>query len=305
MHIDQLKYLIEIGKCPSLNSASQNLNLTYNGLRYSINELEEELGVKLLNRTNKGCTLTKDGERLVRISEKFLSELSLITDKKQKKNISGEITIFVPRYFLESFFSKFIFEIEEKYPKLKIKNLPIENENNIHKIFSQYPDAFCIFTSPADDSHNEFLSECRKKEILFHELYSAPLYCGCVRSHKLANKQDVSIKQLSKYTLLHRVDVKDRLYTQYFNKCLHKIEENPFVFENTILAGKCIFLSTKIPIAPYFTMTHEGITHIPITDAPNIKIYLAHSQKLHRKEHVLYFINEFERKFNCKITLDQ
>lgn len=77
MRIEQLKYLIEISKCKSMSVASENLHLTPQALSISIKNLEEELGVQLLERTNKGASLTQKGWLLTKLTEEFLNKVNL------------------------------------------------------------------------------------------------------------------------------------------------------------------------------------------------------------------------------------
>ena len=75
MNSDQLRYLIEISKNPSLSIASQKLHITPQALSTAIKKLEDELGFELLNRSFKGITLTTNGEWLVQEASVFLNKI--------------------------------------------------------------------------------------------------------------------------------------------------------------------------------------------------------------------------------------
>ena len=62
MRLEQLEYLVTISKCSSLSEASDRLFITQQSLGKAIKDLEDELGVRLLVRSNKGCTLTSEGQ---------------------------------------------------------------------------------------------------------------------------------------------------------------------------------------------------------------------------------------------------
>ena len=64
MNITQLKYVLEVAGSPSMREASTKLFVTQPALSASIRELEDELGIVIFERTNKGITLTDDGPRL-------------------------------------------------------------------------------------------------------------------------------------------------------------------------------------------------------------------------------------------------
>ena len=54
MNINQLKYVLEVAASSSMREAATNLFITQPALSASIRELEEELGILIFNRTNKG-----------------------------------------------------------------------------------------------------------------------------------------------------------------------------------------------------------------------------------------------------------
>lgn len=91
MKIEHLNYFIEISKTKSISVAAQNLHLTQQCLSRSIQSLENELSVSLLQRTNKGVVLTEDGKRtltyatqIVNLAQDMQKELS--HNKQQDKN---------------------------------------------------------------------------------------------------------------------------------------------------------------------------------------------------------------------------
>lgn len=65
MKLHQLRALVCIHETGSLQDASQVLHLTQSALSRSIKELESQLGVTLLVRSNKGMSLTEHGQRML------------------------------------------------------------------------------------------------------------------------------------------------------------------------------------------------------------------------------------------------
>ena len=76
MTFQQLSYLVEISKCGSINKAAQKLFLSQSGISIAIRELEEELGITLFLRTNRGVTFTPEGRE-------FLSHAVSLLDSKK------------------------------------------------------------------------------------------------------------------------------------------------------------------------------------------------------------------------------
>ena len=65
MNIDQLKYVLETAASSSMREASSKLYVSQPALSASIHELEEELGILIFERTNKGISLTDAGREFL------------------------------------------------------------------------------------------------------------------------------------------------------------------------------------------------------------------------------------------------
>ncbi len=62
MRLEQLEYLVTIARHRSINAAAGALHMTQQSLSNSMQSLEQELGVELLERTHRGISLTKNGQ---------------------------------------------------------------------------------------------------------------------------------------------------------------------------------------------------------------------------------------------------
>lgn len=66
MKLHQIKALVAINQCGSINEASNILHVTQPALSRAIKDLERELGLTLLQRSYKGMSLTEEGRRIIR-----------------------------------------------------------------------------------------------------------------------------------------------------------------------------------------------------------------------------------------------
>ena len=74
MNIKDLKWFQEICRLKSITKAAANLYITPQGLSKSIKNLENELGVELLQRTPNGITLTPFGDKLYEKSSVLIKD---------------------------------------------------------------------------------------------------------------------------------------------------------------------------------------------------------------------------------------
>lgn len=95
MEIRVLKYFLMAAREENITKAAELLHITQPTLSRQIQQLEEELGVKLFQRSNHSIRLTEDGMLLKRRAQ----EIVALTDKTEKEfqhkeeSVSGEISI--------------------------------------------------------------------------------------------------------------------------------------------------------------------------------------------------------------------
>ena len=72
MEIRQLEYFKEIDDTGSINEAARRLNMSQPPLSSQLRRLEDELNVRLFERTKKGVSLTEAGKLLYTHAERIL-----------------------------------------------------------------------------------------------------------------------------------------------------------------------------------------------------------------------------------------
>lgn len=75
MNITQIKYVLEVASSSSIREASTRLFVSQPAISTSIRELEEELGILIFERNNKGITLTDQGREFVTYAKRSRDSL--------------------------------------------------------------------------------------------------------------------------------------------------------------------------------------------------------------------------------------
>ena len=65
MTLQQLRYVTTIANIGSISEAAKRLFVSQPSLTKAIKELEKEMGITIFDRTNKGITVSKEGERFL------------------------------------------------------------------------------------------------------------------------------------------------------------------------------------------------------------------------------------------------
>ncbi len=127
MKLHQLRAIVAICESGSIQEASRLLHISQPALSKSIKELESELGVPLLVRSNRGITATPYGERLVRRARLVVEEVRRARDEIEtlKGTMDGRVTIGVSPVTPSQQFVSCILSYRKRYPKVQLEILEL------------------------------------------------------------------------------------------------------------------------------------------------------------------------------------
>ena len=92
MRLEQLKCLVDIAQTGSISSTAQRLYVTQQAVSKSIKQLEQELGIEILIRTNMGVRLTPIGQKVMEFARRVLDEEEQLRQEIQESKIAEEKT---------------------------------------------------------------------------------------------------------------------------------------------------------------------------------------------------------------------
>ncbi|WP_028622687.1 LysR family transcriptional regulator [Pseudomonas sp. Ant30-3] len=128
MKLHQLRALVSIHETGSLQDASAVLHLTQSALSRAIKELENELGITLLVRSNKGMTLTEYGQRMLGHARQALESVRRARQEIEdmKGLVVSEITIGVtPVTAILQPLKQILLEFQQTYPQASLRVLEL------------------------------------------------------------------------------------------------------------------------------------------------------------------------------------
>lgn len=129
MKIEHLYYFLVISETKSINKASQKLFISQQHLSRIINGLEDDLHVRLLNRTSTGIEVTEKGKIFAQFAEKIVNTyremqsyfyLDALPAPSQTENIHGSCQIAFP-FFFSLFLNDFIKQLQKIHPGISIR----------------------------------------------------------------------------------------------------------------------------------------------------------------------------------------
>ncbi|MBD3626285.1 MAG: LysR family transcriptional regulator [Rhodobacteraceae bacterium] len=98
MDIRHLRYFLAISEAPSISAAAQSIGVAQPSLSQHVQRMEEELGVKLVERSPRGTLLTEEGWVLVEHARKICESLDrCVADMRELGgSVRGRVTFGMP-----------------------------------------------------------------------------------------------------------------------------------------------------------------------------------------------------------------
>src|ERR1700686_1453149 len=117
-HLESLLWVVRLG---GIGAAAQHLNLTQPAVTRRIQELERELGAKVLRRQGRNVVPTPLGQSCLGNAERILSEIATMRVAASGKAAVGTIRVGVVESIALTWFQNFLARIEGRYPRVQLE----------------------------------------------------------------------------------------------------------------------------------------------------------------------------------------
>ena len=197
MTLQQLKYVTTIANIGSISEAAKRLFVSQPSLTKAIKELEKEMGITIFDRTNKGITVSKEGERFLGYARQVLEQAALLEEQyksqrggKKQFSVSTQHYSFAVNAFVELLKGADI----DQYDVSLRETQTYEIIDDVAHMKSEIGLLF----------YNDFNRPVLEKlihtnELTFTELFTAHPHIFIGKNHPLANKDVVSMDELEEY----------------------------------------------------------------------------------------------------------
>ncbi|MGL4774429.1 MAG: LysR family transcriptional regulator [Clostridium sp.] len=182
MNIDTLKLFYNVAEANSISVVAKQNHISQSALSQQLFKLEEKLDVKLFNRSNKGVTLTKEGEVVLKHCKSiFRSSELLFQELDSLKKNKEVITIKSPEVLNSTLISSALMDIRKRYSKLTI-NL-FNSQHNVDE----------LDTNVADEIVFSYIEKGNTSEVMCEKLFDDELI---LISKSSQDKENILIKDL-------------------------------------------------------------------------------------------------------------
>ncbi len=162
MEIRQLKTFWTLASTRSFSRTAEVLNYVPSTITMQIKALEEELGVKLLDRLGKSVILTDAGHRLLPYANKILNDIEEARYvSSESGELTGTITIGADEVLCTYRLPALLRVFRERYPHVRLLFRPLSSHNLKQSLREGNVDVVFMLDEPSvsTDLHTELLMD--------------------------------------------------------------------------------------------------------------------------------------------------
>lgn len=143
MNIQQLRYIVAIDRFRNFARAADACNISQPTLSAMLVKLEDELDVRIFDRTNKVVKPTTVGERIIRQAQKALMETNRINEliAESKGTVGGQLTLSIGPTIAPYLLPKFIKHYRQYYPSVELTVKEMKADHMLEAILNGEIDA--------------------------------------------------------------------------------------------------------------------------------------------------------------------
>lgn len=189
MELRHLRYFTAVVENGGIGRAARTLHVAQSAISEQIHDLESELGVALFDRKNRRIRLTYHGVQFLKDARAVLASADQAIANVQK-SIRGEVGTLTIGFFVGgtgTFFSGIIKEFRHRFHDVQVSLVEIAPGLQHRALETGAIDI--AFTRPVQPAYATLLRS--------EHFRSEPFYAVMLKSHPLANKRRILIRELT------------------------------------------------------------------------------------------------------------
>ncbi len=261
----QLTYFTSIVEFGSYSEAALELNVSQSTVSKQVAQLEEELGVKLFDRSTRKASLTAEGENLYPEASGILSQIKALKAHAETLRLGGRRKIEIIALPVIGNFNFYVpvFAFEESHPNCDVHLTEVEEAELNKRIVNDDYDAAIVYYDPEHMSSRVRFFPIIENEMVVVVHKSNPLSKEKIITPKMLDNVDVMATQ--EYNVLNKIY---ELYFKKFDVHPHVIfRGRPQTLLGAAAAKKSIALLDRVHAGMF--RTNSDVVLIPFS--PNLK----------------------------------
>lgn len=202
MTLQQLKYAVAVADTRNITEASRRVFISQPSLTAAIHELEAEMGITIFSRSNKGVTITNEGDEFLSYARQVLEQANLLEERFKSKDEDSGNTFFSVSCQHYSFAVNAFVDVIKRFGGNEY-NFTLR-ETQTHEIIEDVAhlksEIGVLYLSSRNE--NVISKLIKKNNLIFEPLFTAPLHVFISKKNPLAKKKKIKLTDLSPFPYL-------------------------------------------------------------------------------------------------------
>lgn len=200
MKLQQLRYVVKVAECGSITEASRRLFVSQPSITASIRDLENEMGVHIFERTNKGVIVSEEGETFLGYARQVLDQADLLEGKY--KGTSEQVPHFSVSCQHYSFAVNAFVDVIREFDAARYDFTLREEQTHeiIEDVAHMKSELGILYLSERNREVIERMLAAN--ELVFEGLFCATPHVFVCADHPLADHASVTLEDLEDYPFL-------------------------------------------------------------------------------------------------------
>ena len=187
MDFKRLRYFVAVAEERNFSRAAERLHIAQPGLSHQVKQLEDEIGVRLFDRTNRGVRLTEAGQLLLEETQGMYAQMetALRMVRRVGHGKIGRLTLgFVPSAFNE-ILPPFLRTFQEAFPDVELLLREMNPDQLVQSLRGERIDVAFLYLPVEED------------DLDFRTVSQEPLVVTLPEAHPLAGKEKIDVRRLA------------------------------------------------------------------------------------------------------------
>ncbi|RGL06669.1 hydrogen peroxide-inducible genes activator [Prevotella disiens] len=187
MTLQQLEYVMAVYRCKHFAKAAEYCNVTQPTLSSMIQKLEDELGIKIFDRSKQPIHPTAAGQLVIERAWNILVRAKHLKEivEEERKSITGTFNVAILPTIAPYLLPRFLPQLMNEYPEMDIRVTEMKTEE-IHKAL-KHGDIDAAILAKLDG----------QDDFKMHQLYVEKFFVYVSKNDNLFNKQNIRTTDLS------------------------------------------------------------------------------------------------------------
>ena len=190
--IKQLRYFVALEKHRHFGNAAKACFVSQSAFSVAIKELESQLGVQLVDRTNKSVTITRTGREIASHARFCLRDIEYLSElaHSNQSPLTGRLNLGVIPTIAPFMLPQLLPDVRQQYPDLKLY-LREDTTRALHNLLLEGELDLILIALPYKLSNVEIMP-----------LFKDRFYLACHENSKLIDPENYSLEQLPKESVI-------------------------------------------------------------------------------------------------------